>query len=514
MNTIQMYDAQAGSIRVEDIATNDNNRIVLSRIKRNSANDKNIEYLYIQNEHDEHGEECVDYVPEGAYDMGWLGYFVGKNNHLKELCFRGFEPPSGASVAEVLEPFLMRMSRNNSITKLDILNMDLLGGKIFTMLVPFFDNNPALTNLIIHSCSGNEGWHLLALAIGSSKNKSLNKVTLEHNDIPDEALVDIITALSMHPHLEDVDFDGNQLQANGCKALSTLLRCSCTKLQDLYLSNNEINDEGIEVLVPALKNCNHLKSLCIENNLITSKGLQQLASILESPSSNLKSLYTNRNFIDDDALSAFASSLVNNCTLTDLGVNANSITDEGSIKAFSKLLCDTTSINSTFQSNHTLSNLGRLGTSGASLQPFLDLNYRSNNKEVAMIKILQHHNDFDMMPFFEWEFKVLPLMIDWFERASAITMPDESSSEESSNEESSNIGLRKLSNIGPRKLSSIYQYIRGMPLLYVETRLRQELEDTKAAQIHIEEERARLDQQKQSNEERKRSILERLGRNA
>ena len=118
-------------------------------------------------------------------------------------------------------------------------------------------------------------------------------------------------------------------------------------------------------------------------------------------------------------------SLVNNCTLTNLGVHANSITEEGSIKAFSKLLCDTTSINSTFQSNHTLSNLGRLGTSGAS-QSLLDLNLdRSNNKkEAAIIKILQHHNDFDMTPFFEWEFKVLPLVINWHEKASSITMPD------------------------------------------------------------------------------------------
>ena len=113
-----------------------------------------------------------------------------------------------------------------------------------------------------------------------------------------------------------------------------------------------------------------------------------------------------------------------------------------------------------------------------------------------MIKILQSHDDFDMTPFFEWEFKVLPLMIDWMERATSITMPRNFEP-----------------NIGPRKLSSIYQFIRGMPLLYVETRLRKELEDIKAAQIHIEEERVRLDRQKQSNEERKRSILERLGHN-
>ena len=74
MTTPQMYDAQAGSIKIEDIATNDNNRIVLNRMKRNNAKDHNKDSLWIQNEHDDDGEDCVDYVPEGAEDMGWLGY--------------------------------------------------------------------------------------------------------------------------------------------------------------------------------------------------------------------------------------------------------------------------------------------------------------------------------------------------------------------------------------------------------------------------------------------------------
>ena len=107
-----------------------------------------------------------------------------------------------------------------------------------------------------------------------------------------------------------------------------------------------------------------------------------------------------------------------------------------------------------------------------------------------MIKILLSHNDFDMLPFFEWEFKVLPLIVNWLERASAITMP-------------SNFQP----NIGQRKLSSIYQFVRGMPLLYVETRLMKELEDIKAAELQLEEEKRRV----ALLLERKRSIIEKLG---
>ena len=36
---VNVYDAQADNIDVDDIATNSNNRIVMRRIKRNEAND-------------------------------------------------------------------------------------------------------------------------------------------------------------------------------------------------------------------------------------------------------------------------------------------------------------------------------------------------------------------------------------------------------------------------------------------------------------------------------------------
>ena len=37
--TTQMYDAQADTIKIEDIASNDNNRLMLRRIKRNNSDD-------------------------------------------------------------------------------------------------------------------------------------------------------------------------------------------------------------------------------------------------------------------------------------------------------------------------------------------------------------------------------------------------------------------------------------------------------------------------------------------
>jgi len=497
MNTIQMYDAQADSINIEDIATNDNNRIILRRMKRNIPDD---DALYIQNLHDQNGEACEDYVPECAHDMGWLGYFIGKNDQLRQLSLSDFTPTSGANVSDVLEPFFKGVNNNKSIRELNFEGIDPLGGRVFSMLGPFFENCFTLIDLTLIECHlGDVGSRLLALAIGSSKHKSLKTVALIGSDISDEGSVDIITALSMHSNLKHLDIIGNSLSTKGCTALSTLLRCSATRLRKLHLTNNEINDEGIDALVPGLRSSSHLdhlQTLVLSNNLAVSlRGWQQLATILEAPNCNLEELYIGigRNAVDDEVLTFFTNALVNNISLVKLNLNGyQQITPKG-WQILTDLLCNTSSVNSTFLSNHALScitgggpinmDTDQINTTGH----LLILNQRNNKREVSTIKILQYHNDINMTPFFEWEFKVLPLIVDWFERASSIILPD------------------FVPDIGPKKLSSIYQFVRGMPVEYVETRLKKELED-------IKEELPQLDKRKLLLEERKKGIMDRLGR--
>jgi hypothetical protein len=141
--------------------------------------------------------------------------------------------------------------------------------------------------------------------------------------------------------------------------------------------------------------------------------------------------------------------------------------------------------------------LGNEGDDASEIvRSLLELNARDDKKEVATIKILQSHKDFDMQPFFEWEFKVLPLVVGWLERASECEMPE---------------GFEP--NIEERKLSTIYQFVRGMPVLYVETRLRKELEDIKAKEKQMEEEQLRLHQELQMLQKRKESIMKKLGGN-
>ena len=502
-----MYEAQADTINVDDISRNSNNRIVLRRLQRDYPDDL-IPTLRIDDEphDDEHNyddeEDCIYYFPEGVYDMGWLGYFVGKSDYLQMLMIEPFTPPSGSSVRDVMEPFFRGVSNNKSIHCIKFDSMDMLGGETFKMLGPFFKNNHNLTNITIDDCDfGDEGARLFALALGSCK-KSLQRLDLQNNNIADEGMVDIITALSMHPHLEYLDLDGNGLRKDGCVALGTLLRCSATKLRKLFISHNEINDEGIEALVLALRSCSCLQSLNIcASPSITTRGWQRFATILESPNSNnLESISIASNNVDDEAAATFANALMNNRKLEELILNYNPITNIGWL-AFSKVLCNTSSVNATFLSNHTLCFLGDEVNDHAIIGPLLDLNERDDEEEVVMIKILQKHIDFDMLPFFEWEFKVLPLALSWLERASEYEMPEDFEP-----------------NIEERKLSIIYQFVRGMPVLYVETRLRKELEDIKTEESQMEEEQLKLHQElqllqerKELLEQRKKSIMRKIG---
>ena len=132
----------------------------------------------------------------------------------------------------------------------------------------------------------------------------------------------------------------------------------------------------------------------------------------------------------------------------------------------------------------------------------LRCNRSLDKRRVATIKILKHHEDFDMKPFFEWEFKVLPLVISWLERASSYDL------------RYARLDLLD-ANIEGRKLSSIYQFVRDMPVLYVETRLMIELEDIKLEESQMEEEEKERSSQFQKRQrqlqDRKKSIMEKLG---
>ena len=162
----------------------------------------------------------------------------------------------------------------------------------------------------------------------------------------------------------------------------------------------------------------------------------------------MEELDLNHNRIGDEGALIIASALTTNHKLTTLHLyHGNEITAEGWL-SFSNILCDTSSVNNTFLSNHTLERLGAPLSIPADLRSLLALNKSSEDKkQVAMKKILKHHHHFDMQPFFEFDLKVLPIAVKWFERAQSIENIED---------------IR----VGRHKLGAIYQFIRAMPEVF------------------------------------------------
>ena len=84
---VYQYDAQADTININDITTNDVNRNILNRMQSADVEGQSKE-LWISNEE----ESDTDYRPEAAHDMGWLGYFVGRHEALTRLCIGSIVP--------------------------------------------------------------------------------------------------------------------------------------------------------------------------------------------------------------------------------------------------------------------------------------------------------------------------------------------------------------------------------------------------------------------------------------
>lgn len=551
MDDYNEHDAEADSIEIKDITSCEYNQEVLRRLKDNDPDfyevfvcDADYAEVFVNDE----ASSEFDYIPNGAHDLGWLGYFIGNNTHLRVIVLYSHDV-----LDNNLERFCRGLCRNRSIQKISF--RDYSGGEIFQLLSPFFNNNHNLMEIGAGDSNlGEEGCRLLSLAIAECS-KSLTRCTLSIGN-GDGQLVDIIASLSMHPQLQELQLNGTNIGriesialatllpwtttelhtldlsnndiddeavealmsalANGNKlrklnlscnpfittrgwrAVSTLLTSPNSKLQSLKLNNNDIDDEGVEALVDALANGNKLRTLSLVSNpSITTRGWRAVSTLLKSPNSDLEELLLERNGIGDEGAVIFEVALANNCKLKTLALSHNVITAEG-WAAFSKLLCDTSSINNTFLSNHILHHIrcSRISNDDAmvpdDMRSYLDLNGGADKKKVAIIKILQNHRHFDMQPLFEWDFKALPLVIDWFERAAAC--PTDSNN----------------ANIGNRKLSSIYQFIRGMPTLYVETRSNKELSEVCATEMKLEREQLELTLKPQDIKHRKMNIMGKL----
>lgn len=355
-------------------------------------------------------------------DYDHLGVAIGNNQHLTGLNIT-LDTPAGDVALD--SGFFDGLKRNSSICKL---NLDgthhnhrtlLSGGIIHEVLDTYQENNTHLTHLKV----------------------------------------------------------GNVLLQNGGEEILTATFQRCTRLIHIILQSCRMTAEQLLPMVDIFRGHPSLEILDLHHNQIGNVGCDLLATLLVDQNCNLRVLKLGSNHIDNEGVATLANSLVINRKLKHLEVSGNPITP--SIKGFfSNLTCNTTNINTIYSSNHTLVTVA-VPSPHQHRKSLLRMKHNQgiNKRHVAIKKILEHHPNIDMEPFYvwgskegEWTLKALPFVIAWFERAKEAV-------DESllliENEDDYPIGALIKDNrdyqVEEKRLSAIYQFARDMPLLFVPT---------------------------------------------
>ena len=311
-----------------------------------------------------------------------------------------------------------------------------------------------------------------ALALSSSffdglrQNTSIQQLWMNYEDastgnVIDRVYNEIMRACQVNKNLTYFYMvDADLQQRGGGYEITNTLR-SCISLKDICFDHCGISDEQCILIVDAVRGHVALEVLMLSNRMsdqIGNAGCEALATLLEDPNCNLNKLYLsgNGNSIDIRGTTSIANSLVNNTKLQFLSLHINPIDQRSAEGVFCRLLCNTSSINETYSSNHILERVWLASQLGEHVAPLLEMNKGANKSHVAIKKILLHHPNLDMGPLFDWDadgeqtLKALPYVISWFGRAEAVEK---------------NEGTDY--HVETKKLSALFQFSRSMPLLFV-----------------------------------------------
>uniref|UniRef100_A0A8C1X7Z7 NACHT domain-containing protein n=1 Tax=Cyprinus carpio TaxID=7962 RepID=A0A8C1X7Z7_CYPCA len=119
------------------------------------------------------------------------------------------------------------------------------------------------------------------------------------------------------------------LTNKSCAALATVLG-SATKLKELNMNNNNLQDSGVELLCTGLKNIKcKLEILRLSKCDLTEESCSALASVLSSDSSSLKELDLSNNNLQASGVKLLSDGLTNNCRLEKLRLSNCNVTQEG-----------------------------------------------------------------------------------------------------------------------------------------------------------------------------------------
>ena len=164
----------------------------------------------------------------------------------------------------------------------------------------------------------------------------LKKLDLFNNlNIGQGGTVPLITSLTAHNSLEELELGATGIGVEDCRALSELLSLS-TSLKKLEIGHNALPPEAVKLIISGLHHNTTLKRLVMGGTHFSLQNTILLASVLRT-NHTLVSLHLEYCNIDSDGACQLANALCTNDTLQKLNLSSNPIGVKGAT-AFAEML--------------------------------------------------------------------------------------------------------------------------------------------------------------------------------
>jgi len=214
-----------------------------------------------------------------------------------------------------------------------------------------------------------------ALFKGLTGSRSLKELDLSENEFGLGGVKAMISFLKECPHLSELDLDGNdEMGTEGFELLAASLhggaierlrveRCNVENIMALErytlpkLRNLDLGDNGF-TRIPSFDKFTKLQNLYLDRNDIDQVGYQAVANLLQKKGSSLTLLSLCSTGMRDQEAKIIADSLKSNTELKSLDMRGCNSFSQGGLLSFLKLLNDISSIDNTFNSNNAITNLG------------------------------------------------------------------------------------------------------------------------------------------------------------
>uniref|UniRef100_A0A667WJL3 NACHT domain-containing protein n=1 Tax=Myripristis murdjan TaxID=586833 RepID=A0A667WJL3_9TELE len=263
----------------------------------------NIKYLYLI---------AVDTAlksPNGHLDL-FLRFLLGLSLQTNQTLLRGLmtQPESSPQTKKETVKYIKRKIRKNpsperSINLFHCLN-ELNDHSLVEEIQQYLRSGSLSTKKLVPKINSKIKHFISCEALASvlsSQSSSLRELDLSNNDLQDSG-VKWLSAGLRSPDCILQALSGCKLSERSCEALASVLRSQSSSLRELDLSNNDLQDSGVELLSAGLRSPHSCVCLCLclcvsslSGCMISEKGCAALASALSSNPSHLRELHLSYN---------------------------------------------------------------------------------------------------------------------------------------------------------------------------------------------------------------------------